>query len=60
MALATGSQFSLQDTTGRAPEIPRKQAAALATGFPFALVLVAMCYSTWKGLRAARADQKTP
>ena len=30
------------------------QAAALATGFPFALVLVAMCYSTWKGLRAAR------
>ncbi len=31
------------------------QAAALATGFPFALVLVAMCYSTWKGLRAARA-----
>ena len=32
------------------------QAAALATGFPFALVLVAMCCSTWKGLRAARAD----
>ena len=31
------------------------QAAALATGFPFALVLLAMCYSTWKGLRAARA-----
>ena len=30
------------------------QAAALATGFPFVLVLVAMCYSTWKGLRAAR------
>ena len=29
------------------------QAAALATGFPFALVLVAMCGSTWKGLRAA-------
>ena len=29
------------------------QAAALATGFPFALVLVAMCFSTWKGLRAA-------
>ena len=27
-------------------------AAALATGFPFALVLVAMCWSTWKGLRA--------
>ena len=36
------------------------QAAALATGFPFALVLVAMCYSTWNGLRAARTDQKTP
>ena len=31
------------------------QAAALATGFPFALVLLAMCWSTWKGLRAARA-----
>ena len=29
------------------------QAAALATGFPFALVLLAMCCSTWKGLRAA-------
>ena len=29
------------------------QAAALATGFPFALVLVAMCCSTWKGLRDA-------
>ena len=31
------------------------QTAALATGFPFALVLIAMCYSTWKGLSAARA-----
>ena len=31
------------------------QTAALATGFPFALVMIAMCYSTWKGLRAARA-----
>ena len=30
------------------------QTAALATGFPFSLVLVAMCYSIWKGLRAAR------
>ena len=30
------------------------QAAALATGFPIALVLLAMCYSVWKGLRAAR------
>ena len=28
------------------------QTAALATGFPFALVLIAMCYSIWKGLRA--------
>jgi len=28
------------------------QAAAIATGFPFALVLVAMCFSTYKGLRA--------
>jgi choline/carnitine/betaine transport len=27
------------------------QAAAIATGFPFAIVLVVMCYSTWKGLR---------
>ncbi len=31
------------------------QAAALATGFPFALVMIAMCYCTWKGLRAAPA-----
>ena len=28
------------------------QAAAIATGFPFAIVLVRMCYSTLKGLRA--------
>jgi betaine/carnitine transporter, BCCT family len=27
------------------------QAAAIATGFPFAIVLVLMCVSTWKGLR---------
>ena len=27
------------------------QAAILATALPFALVLLAMCYSTWKGLR---------
>ncbi len=26
------------------------QAASIATGFPFALVLVAMCYSIWKGI----------
>ncbi len=32
------------------------QTAALTTGFPFSLVLIAMCYSTWKGLRAARRD----
>ena len=32
------------------------QTAALMTGFPFALVLVGMCYSTWTGLRAARRD----
>ena len=32
------------------------QTAALATGFPFALLLIAMCWSTWKGLRAARED----
>ena len=30
------------------------QAAAIATGFPFAIVLVAMCYSTYVGLRAER------
>ena len=29
------------------------QTAALVTGLPFALVLLAMCLSTWKGLRAA-------
>ena len=32
------------------------QTAALITGFPFALILLAMCYSIWKGLRAARAQ----
>ena len=30
------------------------QTAALMTGFPFALVLLGMCYSTWTGLRATR------
>ena len=30
------------------------QTAALATGFPIALVLLVMCYSVWKGLCAAR------
>ena len=29
------------------------QTAALITGFPFAFVLLAMCLSIWKGLRAA-------
>ena len=29
------------------------QAATLATGLPFALVLAAMCCSTWQGLRAS-------
>ena len=33
------------------------QAATLAAGLPFALVLVAMCYSTWKGLRASKAGR---
>ena len=33
------------------------QAATLATALPFALVLVAMCYSTWKGLRASTAGR---
>ena len=33
------------------------QTAALATGFPFALVLVAMCWSIWKGLRAAPLER---
>ncbi len=28
------------------------QAAVITTGFPFSLALVAMCYSTWRGLRA--------
>lgn len=27
--------------------------AALVTGFPFALLLLAMCFSMWKGLREA-------
>ncbi len=34
------------------------QTAALTTGFPFALVLLAMCYSLWKGLRAARLETR--
>ena len=29
------------------------QTASLLTGFPFALVLLGMCWSIWKGLRAA-------
>jgi BCCT family betaine/carnitine transporter len=33
------------------------QAATLAAALPFALVLVAMCYSTWKGLRASTAGR---
>ncbi|MCB1992424.1 MAG: BCCT family transporter, partial [Geminicoccaceae bacterium] len=28
------------------------QGAAIATGFPFAIVLVVMCWCTFKGLRA--------
>ena len=28
------------------------QAAVITTGFPFSLALVAMCYSTWRGLRS--------
>ncbi len=33
------------------------EAATLSAGLPFALVLVVMCYSTWKGLRASTADR---
>ena len=33
------------------------QAATLVTGLPFALVLAAMCYSTWQGLRASTAGR---
>ncbi len=32
------------------------QSAAIATGFPFAIVLVAMCYSLYVGLRADRGE----
>ena len=31
------------------------QTAALTTGFPIALMLIALCYSVWKGLRSTRA-----
>ncbi|WP_157018198.1 BCCT family transporter [Mesorhizobium xinjiangense] len=31
------------------------QAGAVATGFPFALLLMVMMYATWKGLRSERA-----
>ena len=33
------------------------QAATLAAGLPLALVLVALCYSTWKGLRATQTGR---
>ena len=33
------------------------QTAALMTGFPFALLLLAMCLSTWKGLRVAVREE---
>ena len=33
------------------------QAATLAVGLPVALVLVALCYSTWKGLRATQTGR---
>ena len=33
------------------------QAAITAAGLPFALVLIALCFSAWKGLRAARAGR---
>jgi len=33
------------------------QAATLATALPFSLVLLALCYSIWKGLRASTAGQ---
>jgi len=32
------------------------QAAAVATGFPFAIVLVVMCFSLWRGLAAESRD----
>ena len=34
------------------------QAAILATGLPLALVLAAMCYSTWQGLRASTTEDR--
>ena len=33
------------------------QAAITAAGLPFALVLIALCYSTWKGLRATQTGR---
>ncbi len=33
------------------------QAATLSVGLPFALVLIIMCYSTWRGLRASTAGR---
>ncbi len=34
------------------------QAAAVATGIPFAAILLLMMYSTWKGLRSERAGMR--
>ncbi|MBF2735360.1 MAG: BCCT family transporter, partial [Betaproteobacteria bacterium AqS2] len=36
------------------------QAAAVSTGIPFALVLLAMCASLWMGMRALRRVQQQP
>ena len=36
------------------------QGAAIATGFPFALVLLVMCWSTFRGLQAERASPANP
>ena len=36
------------------------QGAAIATGFPFALVLLVMCWSTFRGLQTERASPANP
>ena len=39
---------------GGAEALGALQAMTVSTGLPFTIVLLAMCYSTWVGLRAAR------
>ncbi len=51
-ATGPGVRPSAIDLGGGLGSLP---AAAIATGFPFAIVLLLMCFSTFNGLRAEKA-----